>query len=156
MSSTLLAPDPFMVGLLPVVSVGFTGTRDGMTASQSRVTLEVLQEVQPQQAHHGDCIGADTDFHRLIRDYLTGVMIIGHPPKEQRNRAFNGFDIMREPKDYHVRDKDIVYESQLLIATPKGEEYVRSGTWTTIRFARERMSAIKIIWPDGSVKDENF
>lgn len=148
--------DPFMVGLLPVTSVGFTGTRKGMTLQQQEVINSLLYEFAPSQAHHGDCEGADSDFHEIVRAYHSSVMIIGHPPINQKARAFKTCDVLREAKDFHVRDKDIVYESQLLLACPKGSEYNRSGTWTTIRFARNRPSPIKIVWPDGHVTEENL
>ena len=61
---------------------------------------------------------------------------------------------MRKPKPYLERNKDIVDETGLLIATPKGEEIVRSGTWSTIRYARKNHKKIIIIMPNGNLRFE--
>ena len=51
---------------------------------------------------------------------------------------------------------EIVDESDFLIGTPKGFcEELRSGTWSTIRYARKKGMEITIVYPDGSVKIEN-
>ena len=59
---------------------------------------------------------------------------------------------IRTPRPYLSRNKDIVRETDMLIATPaEAEEQRRSGTWSTIRFARKLGKPVFVIWPDGTV-----
>lgn len=55
-----------------------------------------------------------------------------------------------EPKPYLVRNKDIVNASEGMLAAPRGPEELRSGTWSTIRYARKCRKKVLIMWPDGS------
>ena len=133
--------------------VGFSGTRMGMTVDQA-VTVEGLltDNLDTGSAHHGDCIGADADFHRLIRS--KGLYVIGHPPLNNGLRAFCDFDECREPKPYLERDRDIIDESDWAIFTPGTfREILRSGTWATIRYARKKNMNGFIVWPDGTTSD---
>jgi hypothetical protein len=60
-------------------------------------------------------------------------------------------------KPYLSRNKDIVLETELLIATPgEEEEQIRSGTWSTVRYARSLKRMINIVLPDGRVIAENW
>lgn len=148
---------PSMSGFFRVERVGFTGTRAGMTDAQRHCVYHLLQEIRPKQAHHGDCVGADANFHDLVRETTYNTWIVGHPPILTKNRAYCQVDEERPPGEYHERDKNIVHETQLLIACPKGvKEERRSGTWTTVRFAREADKTIKIVWPDGSITEEGI
>ena len=91
------------------------------------------------------------------------VTIIAHPgyivgkPDDTRYRAFsdtNIFTIVREPKPFIARDRDIVDETDELVATPlTREEQVQSGTWTTVRYARKKKKPVTIINPVGSTFD---
>jgi hypothetical protein len=45
------------------MKVGFTGTRKGMTPQQRVAFAELVITLRPTQAHHGDCVGADAEFH---------------------------------------------------------------------------------------------
>lgn len=59
--------------------VGFTGTREGMSPEQKRVTREIISQLITTSVHtavHGDCIGADTDFHHIIREILPNVTFL--------------------------------------------------------------------------------
>jgi hypothetical protein len=133
--------------------VGFSGSRAGMTEEQKyRVESFLDQDFTKMSAHHGDCIGADVDFHKIVR--RQGLYVIGHPPIKDALRAFCEFDEIREPKDYLKRDLDIVSESDWMIFTPSGfEEILRSGTWTTIRYTRKAKKDGFIVFPDGTVKN---
>lgn len=105
-----------------------------------------------QIGRHGDCVGADADFHLILEDY--GLTIIGHPPVKEEHRAFCTFNETLEPKDYLVRDRDIVDKSDLMIICPRTfKEEQRSGTWFTARYARKTGKHGLIFWPDGTVDD---
>lgn len=126
-----------------------------MTACQKVRLRAFLQRLWDDEGYrvfiHGDCIGADAQAARIAKDigyYL--ICLPGHP-KDKTNTMFRAFtdfnDEVREPKPFIARDHDIVNESDLLVATPVGEEEIRSGTWTTIRYARKKKKPIEIIMP---------
>ena len=86
-----------------------------------------------------------------------GIATIGHPPTLSRRRAFLDYNEEREPLPYLVRNRAIVAEGiDGLIAAPKGwVEEQRSGTWATIRYARQAGRRIWIVRPDGAVRLEH-
>ena len=136
------------------LKIGFTGTQKGMTFDQKNnflVTLKELnEEYQIEEFHHGDCIGADADAHRLMQIYFPNVEIKKHPPKDPKKRAFCPGGFCYSEKPYILRNHMIVDSTDLMIATPDGEsEELRSGTWSTIRYAKKINKDIKIIVPDG-------
>ena len=64
-------------------TISFTGTRRGMTHSQIvRVTC-LLNMHKPKVVRHGDCLGADAQFHDLCLAYGKCKIII-HPPTNTR------------------------------------------------------------------------
>lgn len=133
-------------------SVGFTGTQHGMTMPQRTVVGMLLDEYQPKHVHHGDCIGADEQFHALCKKLEPRPILHGHIPDDMSKRAFCDFDIEYAPQAYLKRNKAIVIMSDILIAAPKqGVEVVRSGTWSTVRYADGRNLSVRIVLPDGSV-----
>ncbi len=134
--------------------IGFTGTQRGMTELQKIYFVELLKAHQPFTFHHGDCIGADDDAGNLCLNLACTVVI--HPPIYTSKRAFNkNFINIRDPKPYLDRNHDIIDESDFLVATPgEKEEQLRSGTWTTIRYARKKGKRIYIIYPDGTIDYE--
>ena len=138
--------------------VGFTGTQRGMTPAQKGQFVDLLAKWDDEQDivqfRHGDCIGADAEAHSMVRDNCPNTLIIGHPPSNESKRAFCEFDLEMAPFPYLVRNRMIVNNSGFVIATP-GEmtEQLRSGTWSTIRYARNRIpfDQVVIIYPDGSL-----
>lgn len=131
------------------MKVGFTGTQDGMTTAQKQFVYDEVMMLSPGEAHHGCCVGADHEFDQLL-DQTWVETVIGHPPLNTSKMALCNCDIFREPEEYLVRNKAIVNETDYLIAAPKGPEQLRSGTWSTVRYARQLGRPIAIIWPDGS------
>lgn len=133
--------------------IGFTGTQKGMTPEQIYTVDNILfDDLIAEWAHHGDCIGADADFHKLAT--LSGLKTHGHPPKNPSKRAWCKFDGIEEEKEYLDRNRDIVNATHFLIACPQSfEEELRSGTWSTIRYARSVKRPGKIVWPDGRIED---
>jgi hypothetical protein len=134
-------------------AVGFTGTAQGMTSTQLATAKKVLSNLYAPGGvfHHGDCVGADAEAHRLAQ--AQGFRIIIHPPSNPSKRAFCTGDEARVGKPYLDRNQDIVNECRVLVATPKGfAEEQRSGTWATVRRARQAGKTVFIIWPDGKVQ----
>ena len=139
--------------------LGFTGTQLGMTPLQyERVEQEVFIR-NPDVVDHGMCIGADAQFHAVVRSLFKSYecMIVGHPPINQYNAVMTlDCDELMPPDEYIVRDMDIVNSAEWMIATPYCPEIRRSGTWTTVRYARKRERPITIVWPDGSITKERY
>lgn len=137
--------------------LGFTGTRQGMTASQGAVVLDYVYNNRPSRVHHGDCKGADADFHNIVRRCDHEIVIVTHPGMNSRgqspSRAYCEADVERPVRPYLMRDGIIVAECDLLIATPFGySEQRRSGTWATIRMAKRLGRRFLIVYPDGSTQ----
>lgn len=137
-----------------ILRVGFTGTRLGMNQLQAEVFRNFIIECGAvDEFHHGDCIGADADAHEIINNLK--IPIILHPPIDPKFRAYckRAFDT-RVKKEYLARNRDIVDETNILVAVPEGfNELVRSGTWYTVRYAKKQLIGTYIIYMDGSVKE---
>lgn len=137
------------------MNIGFTGTQRGMTIKQLEKVFHILIENIGSFSHHGDCIGADAQFHFLA--VAVGSRVVIHPPDNPSKRAYCYYATeIREDKPYLRRNQDIVNESDILIATP-GEttEQLRSGTWATIRRGRKKKGmTVYIIYPDGTTDEE--
>ena len=139
---------------------GFTGTKDELTSQQRDVLHETLASIDSYTLHHGDCVGADEEAHKIA--YSLGYDIVVHPPTSDKHRAWcgqgqTGVEILN-PRPYLARNKDIVLSSEILVAcSGTMNELVRSGTWSTVRYARSHTldhSKIYIIFPDGSITVE--
>ena len=135
------------------MSIGFTGTQQGMTHWQCDAVLQLLSELKPSKVGHGDCIGSDQQFHQMVKWGFPHIFIYGHPPKNPSKRAFCHFDYLYPEKDYLDRNKDIAEKYDIIIATPKeDEEVLRSGTWSTVRYAKKLGKKVYIVKQDGSVE----
>ncbi len=147
---------------MSIECVGFTGTREGMTDPQQVTVEKILRKLQPSWVVHGDCVGADTDFHNITeslrRESGYNNYRIRIRPCDHGSRAWNqNYDelcVVRKPLP---RNKDIVHDADLLIAAPlQSAEIRRSGTWHTIRFAKSLTLPIAIVWPNGRIRALNF
>lgn len=137
------------------MSVGFTGTRKGMTEEQKVLVREILDTYTDKWIHLGDCKGADEQAYWIATelDYNT----FGHPPIIEKYRVFLDYDEQNYPKEYHVRNRAIVNLSDFLIACPYTEvEQLGTGTWSTWRYAKIQYKPTYLILPSGTViKEEN-
>jgi hypothetical protein len=132
--------------------VGFTGTQEGMTGAQLSRVRRIVASLYGW-LHHGDCIGADAQAHDLARN--KGLKVALHPPINPSKRAFCDADLIHQEADYLTRNRAIVNVTDGLIACPKSfEEELRSGTWSTVRYARRLGKPRVIVYPDGSVRNE--
>jgi len=136
--------------------VGFTGTRRGMTELQWRAFREILRNGFWHSFHHGDCVGADDEAATLVYEHKSPLTkVIRHPPLAGTLRANNHcYHETRPEKPYLERNRAIVNETMRLIAAVSGPEEIRSGSWSTVRYARKLGRQITIIYPDGSVVEE--
>lgn len=150
------------------MNIGFTGTRIGMTSHQCGEFYNVLSNLEDFVAsfHHGDCIGADDAAANIFDDWRNepgegGEMrVVCHPPVDDTHRAFNPHaDETREPKTHFARNRDIVDETELLIACPQYMDPItkdtQGGTAYTVNYARKRGKPVWIVRPDGSVERDS-
>lgn len=133
--------------------LGFTGTQIGGTPAQLAALRDLLTvTLRPSDIfRHGDCDGMDKIAHGIVRS-LTGAIIHIHPPTNATKRAHCDGDVIWLPRPYLDRNHDIVNRSDRLIACPAGPETVRSGTWSTVRYAYRHGRPVTIVWPDGSIE----
>lgn len=138
------------------IRIGFTGTRFQIsyeTYSSSERMLQSLYE-EGAEFHHGDCVGADISVASIA--HRIGYKIIAHPPISEVYRGYyTNNNVIHTPDEYLARNIKIVAACDLLLATPFTKiEQRRSGTWYTVRRARELGKGLVIIYPDGSVAME--
>jgi len=132
------------------IKIGFTGTQSVSQVSQERLqrlykVLEVLAVGETTiEFHHGGCVGMDEIAHRMASNL--GYQTVVHWATEVApNKVANiTAHEEREGKPPLERNHDIVDECDTLIAVPKNPETEerRSGTWATIRYARQCDAAI--------------
>lgn len=131
--------------------MGFTGTRQNLTKQQIECLVCVTQFYSPSELHHGDCVGGDATIHDVVREHVEECKVVIHPPEYDRYRAYKEGDEVRNTLPYLTRNKNIVDESDMMVATPEQkQEKLRSGTWSTIRYAKKKGKFIVIIFPDGT------
>lgn len=136
-----------------MTKLGFTGTRKGMSKCQQAIIIDILREEGITEFHHGDCVGADKQFHDIVVKhnrfpYNDVSYLHVHPPDVDTYRAFCKEGTIHSPKPYLERNKDIVDSSDLIIACPHVSDEInkqRSGTWSTIRYAKSKEKDIIIL-----------
>jgi len=121
-----------------------------MTANQKKKLKRLLERKKPTEVHHGDCVGADKEFHDI--SYGLKIPIVIHPPSKNGKRAFcTDAECVHETKPFIDRNHDIVDACVVLFATPNSEtEVLRSGTWATVRYAKKMRKRVIIIYPNGT------
>lgn len=147
--------------MVRMLSIGFTGTRHGMTSAQwhalrSELDLAIVVG-EPWIARHGMCVGSDEQFHRIVRLMPNGE-IHGHPCDIVSMRGMIlDCDVVHPPKRPLVRNVDIVEPSTMMFATPyEDAEQLRGGTWSTICKARKAGKPLAIVLPSGEVVKERW
>jgi hypothetical protein len=131
--------------------LAFTGSQRGASPAQREWLRRLLLQVN--EVHHGACIGADAMLHALAVEM--GVQVVVHPPTDLKKVAPECLEprpgvIILPPEKYPVRNRAIVMAGHRLAACPHRTEYLRSGTWSTVRFARKVKRPVLICYPDGS------
>jgi len=125
-----------------------------MTGQQQLALGDLLFRLKPSEFHHGDCVGADDEAATLAATASLPPRIVSHPPSKKAMRAYNRFaKETREEKDYFVRNRDIVDETDQLIACPLQEKrQATGGTWYTVNYAAKLGKVVWFIWPNGKVE----
>lgn len=124
------------------MKAGFTGTRLGMTASQKEALARYLQELKVSELHHGDCIGADQEACEIAQ--TLGIPTVCHPPDKSNLRAYTKNTATNTPKPYLVRNRDIVNETEVLLAAPH-ETRPSNGTNYTINYAKSLGKTVLVL-----------
>jgi len=133
--------------------VGFTGTRHGMSNKQKEVVKNLLVSFEASVLHHGDCVGADSQAHKIAKELKLKICI--HPPKNSTFRSFCVGDMLAPAKEYLERDRTIVEEVDALIAAPLDETepaVPSGGTWYTVNYAMNvRKKSTYIVFRNGDL-----
>jgi len=129
--------------LKPILKLGYTGTRFGMTEYQKMFLRDFFRSHTITELRHGKCIGGDEDAHLIAWLETDHVQkIIMHPPIykkfESKICSTEPPDIVELPaKGFLDRDQDIVNAVDMLLACPKDFKQLHSGTWYTINYAHK-------------------
>jgi hypothetical protein len=107
------------------MDIGFTGTRKGMSSSQTDQLYQVLSWFEGEDKFfHGDAEGSDKQAAKIAMEEY-GMM--ARPIRIKKGET---------PLQ---RDDRLVKEIECLIAAPfQNKEIIRSGTWYTVRQARKK------------------
>lgn len=142
-------------------SIAFTGTQSGMVDGQLIRVIQLVRSFSLQgytRARHGGCIGADEEFDAICREadfHLTIHWSTLHH-KQMKRPSKQKEEVWINELPPLVRNRRMVEAAKLLIAAPSSyREELRSGTWSTIRYARKAELPTYIVFPDGSMKKEN-
>jgi hypothetical protein len=105
---------------------------------------------------HGLCIGSDEEAADIAKSL--GYFIIGRPgvSKNGDNETYRSefkCDLVHEEDSHFSRNRKIVSECDILLATPGSKPLAESGgTVYTIGIAKKTSKPCIIIYPDGSVE----
>ena len=136
-------------------ALGFTGTHKGWTTEQAYSAECAIEHLRKEflWMHNGDRIGSDAQAARLWQS-KDGFIYL-HPPIIDTKRAFIQAEKTGLRLSYLERNEIIISMSDCLLATP-GEmtEQLRSGAWSTVRYARKSGIKIVFVYPDGSTFHE--
>lgn len=143
--------------------IGFTGTRNGMTDEQYKAVVKIVTDLvclsdEPVVCLHGDCIGADADFNKIVLDVSDPYLQTQTRPCTYENmRAFCEAKQIEEPKPPMQRNRDIVADSDVMIACPPNYVKIKkgSGTWATVGFTKKAKKPLYIVLPNGKIQKEN-
>lgn len=132
------------------MDVGFTGSRLGMTIGQVMALAGLLRETKAATFHHGCAIGADAQAHRAA-EQIVGLQIHLHRPIEPFQMEPGLTGVEWQPKPFLKRNRLLVRSVRLLIGAPHGPDEHRSGTWSTLRYAKRIGRPIAVLSPNGEV-----
>lgn len=143
--------------------LGFTGTRLGPRPAQHESLKRFIQTIAPTKFLHGDGGHSDAIAHGIVASFFPNCFIHVFPS------TFGGGSITYQGSTNRIRVYDpmpaldrnrvIVKHIHGLIACPQRdtEDWAGSGTWATVRYAREIGCPIYIIRGNGLiVRDEKF
>lgn len=131
------------------MKISFSGSRKGTTTAQLHTFREWLYENPIEEFHVGVSGRADFNAVQLVYGLFEDETILHcHPCIIYEQQCIFPVDFpkavwypIRKPL---VRNLDMVDATELLFAAPEtDEEKVRSGTWATIRYAKEKNKEVR-------------
>lgn len=132
------------------MKIGITGSRHGMTHEQRERVFKMLKDNYDKgnELHHGDCLGVDVEVATYAKSL--GFRVICHPPSKDFMRAYHDSHEFRDKHGYIQRDKNIVDETEVLIAVPNSlTPKKHSGTWFTYNYALSQNKLTFLVLPEG-------
>jgi len=140
-----------------MITLGFTGTREGMTLRQLAAADRALRDTPIGRILHGGCRGADAEIDHCAA--LLGIPRHCYPGPHGMAELDRSGDLkILDARDYHARNRVIVQRSSLLLVAPKQSTYPAprlrkaGGTWWTARYAASTGRRAVIVWPDGQIE----
>jgi hypothetical protein len=131
--------------------LGVSATRNELSATQRAWLWEEL--IKGVSLHHGACVGGDETAHDIAN--LIGLGIFIHPPTDEKlmmtKEKFVGH-YTYQPFPYLTRNRQIVHAAHRMLFLPDGPYRLRSGTWSTARYACNLEKDGDICFPDGKVQ----
>lgn len=117
------------------------------------------------QLRHGGCVGADiealdTFMTKALQTPSLTTKVWCHPGNITHyvgmSESYPLGDVVLAAKPPLARNRDIIDASNLIFGCPAGPEETRSGTWSTIRYAKKQNKNPTVILPDGSYDEAGF
>jgi hypothetical protein len=141
------------------MKIGITGTRSGMSPEQKIQFIKLIDKLKPTSFIDGCCIGVDEETYLIVKEM--GIQTIGRPgysalTQENINefRSVYQRDIMHMAQTHFARNRDIVKESDIMIAIPY-ELNGKGGTNYTIDYSIKMKKPLYIILRNGEIITHN-
>lgn len=146
------------------MKLGVTASRRGLTDAQKKTARELIAGLQDlTEMHHGCCVGGDCELADITLIVNSDTQIIAHPGQSARSGDnewldqphLGAADEVRPTKTHFARNRDIVNETDLLVACP-GEKWdwpevpKHGGTAYTVWYATHNNRPVWVIYPDGT------
>jgi len=139
--------------------IGISGSRQVPTRAQRRAIRQRLAQIPPgTTVIIGGCLGLDSYVARAVFAYCTGVKVHAIVPSDPRTTEWvdpdwrvwcHSFEVMPGGTTNRHRNVQLVNRSGRLLAWPQAAEgdpmSQRSGTWQTIRLARQRGIPVEVV-----------
>lgn len=134
--------------------LGFTGTRLGPRPAQTAAITRFVEGMKPVCFIHGGASGCDMLAHGIAERCWIPLIEI-HPSGDRSPAVWEGMGAhctiypALPPLD---RNKVIVRRVHGLLACPRTDmEETRSGTWSTVRYARAAGVPVYVILQSGKI-----
>ncbi len=153
-----------------MTTVGFTGSRLGMTKKQVYELRKYLKKLQPKVFLHGACVGCDEQAVMDLSQQEVVPWIVAYPGVsrargESHHRSKIAITLSNEvmpEAGYFTRNKFIVSRADIVVGVTNFLRYEEpewgtgGGTWQTLQFAAQVKKPHVIVWVDGEVEERNF
>lgn len=135
--------------------VGVTGTRNGPTPQQHDAMRLFLRGMPIERLVHGAAPGVDTFAHDIVRTFHGQIPIELHPSNLSYRSSLLTFpsgncEIYPELPPLE-RNRNIVNRIHGLLAVPATDKEANSGTWSTVRYAREIGCPVYVVRQNGRI-----